>query len=102
MAEYLVRIEVIRPVGVDDEGWQQIVDAERVVGLDYIRRGVIRRIWRIPGTTANVGVWSAEDASELDQNLRGLPAFAHMSIAVEALALHYLEIQSSLLTDDEG
>ena len=46
-----------------------------------------------PGTTSNVGVWSAADASELDLLLAGLPAFRYMTIRVEALALHYLEAE---------
>ena len=91
MAEYLVRIVVRRPDNVDDETWTSVLAAERAAGLDYRRRGVLRRIWRLPGTTANVGLWSAVDASELDRLLAGLPAFRYMTITTEALALHYLE-----------
>jgi muconolactone D-isomerase len=91
MAEYLVRIALNRPNAIDDESWATLLAAEREVGLDYRRCGVMQRIWRVPGTTANVGVWSAADASELDQVLAGLPAFRFMTIQVEALARHYLE-----------
>ena len=91
MAEFLVRIALKRPDTVDDGSWAAVLDAERRVGFDYRRRGVIARIWRVPGTTANVGVWIAADASELDRLLAGLPAFRHMTIRVEALATHYLE-----------
>jgi muconolactone D-isomerase len=68
-----------------------VLDAERRVGSDYRQRGVITRIWRVPGTTSNVGVWTAADASELDRSLAGLPAFRYMTIQVQALATHYLE-----------
>jgi muconolactone D-isomerase len=81
-----------RPDSIDDESWAAVLDAERQVGLDYRRRGVLERIWRVPGTTSNVGVWSAADASELDRLLAGLPAFRYMTIQIEALALHYLEV----------
>jgi muconolactone D-isomerase len=91
VAEYLVRIILERPAGVADEEWSALLDEEREVGLDYRRRGVIQRIWRKPGTTSNVGLWHAEDASELDGLIRGLPAFRHMTVHVEALARHYLE-----------
>jgi muconolactone D-isomerase len=91
MAEYLVRIALKRPDAIDDEIWAKLLAGEREVGLDYRRRGVMRRIWRVPGTTSNVGVWSAQDASELDRLLAHLPAFRYMTIQVEALALHYLE-----------
>jgi muconolactone D-isomerase len=91
MAEFLVRIALSRPSAMDDDTWTSLLAAEREVGLGYRRRGAVQRIWRLPGTTSNVGVWSASDASELDRLLGGLPAFRHMSIQVEALALHYLE-----------
>lgn len=91
MAEYLVRIVLRRPDNVDDGSWATVLDNERQVGMDYRRQGVLRRIWRLPGTTANVGLWSASDASALHTLLSGLPAFPYMTIQVEALALHYLE-----------
>jgi muconolactone D-isomerase len=91
MAEYLVRIALKRPEGLADDPWVRLLAAEREVGLEYRRRGVMQRIWRVPGTTANVGIWSAADASELDELLAGLPAFRYMTIQVEALAGHYLE-----------
>lgn len=91
MADYLVRITLRRPAAMDDESWASVLAAEREVGLGYRRRGSLQRIWRIPGTSANVGVWSATDATALDQLLAALPAFRYMTIQVEALALHYLE-----------
>jgi muconolactone D-isomerase len=91
VAEYLVRITVTRPGALDDEAWAALLVREREVGLAYRRSGAIQRIWRVPGTTSNVGIWSAADASELDRLLAGLPAFRFMTIRVEALALHYLE-----------
>ena len=91
MAEYLVRIALKRPNAIDDQSWATLLAAEREVGLDYRRHGVMQRIWRVPGTQRNVGVWSAADASELDRLLADLPAFRYMTIQVEALALHYLE-----------
>ena len=91
MAEFLVRIVLQRPDSIDDDTWMAVLDNERRVGLDYRRQGALRRIWRVPGTTGNVGVWNASDASELHSLLSGLPAFPYMRIQVEALALHYLE-----------
>lgn len=93
MAEYLVRISLRVPPALNEESRASLLAAERAVGLDYRKRGVIQRIWRKPGTTANVGVWCAADASELDRLLAELPAFRYMTIEVESLALHYLEIE---------
>jgi len=91
MPEYLVRIVLTRPSGMDDDSWTALLAEEGKVGRGYREQGTIRRIWRVPGTTANVGVWSAPDASRLHELLAGLPAFAHITIQVEALAEHYLE-----------
>jgi muconolactone D-isomerase len=91
VADYLVRITVTRPSAVDDETWAALLAQEREVGLGYRRTGPLQRIWRVPGTTSNVGIWSAANATELDRLLAGLPAFRFMTIQVEALALHYLE-----------
>lgn len=91
MPEYLVRIVLTRPSGIDNEGWTALLVEEEKAGCSYREQDTIRRIWRVPGTTANVGIWSAPDASRLHELLAGLPAFAYMTIQVEALAEHYLE-----------
>jgi len=80
-----------RPDTVDDDIWASTLESEREVGAEYVRQGVIQRIWRVPGTTANVGLWTAADASELHRLLSALPAFPNLTIQVEALAQHYLE-----------
>ncbi|GAA4683922.1 muconolactone Delta-isomerase [Gordonia humi] len=95
MAEFLVHIRVQRPAGVDDQDWHATLADEARVGADYRRRGVITRIWRLPGTTSNVGVWAAADATELHELLSALPAFPYMTIQVDALASHYLEEEAA-------
>ncbi|MWA04921.1 muconolactone delta-isomerase [Actinomadura sp. LD22] len=91
MPEFLVRIAVTRPASFDDDRWREVLAAEADVATGYREAGLITRIWRLPGTTANVGVWQAADATELHEHLSRLPAFPYMDVQVEALALHYLE-----------
>jgi len=91
MPEFLVRITVARPDGVADEQWRELLAEEARVASGYRDNGVISRIWRVPGTSGNVGVWRAADASELHERISRLPAFPHMQVQVEALAVHYLE-----------
>ena len=55
------------------------------------------RIWRIPGRLANVGVWSAPDATALHDALTSLPVFPYMDARVTALATHHLEAGPSPL-----
>jgi len=91
MAEFLVRIALTRPPAMADESWQAVLVEEAQVAASYRDDGVIHRIWRVPGATANLGIWRAADATELHARISGLPAFPHMRVQVEALALHYLE-----------
>jgi muconolactone D-isomerase len=46
------------------------------------------RLWRIPGRTANWGLWRAADATELHDALTSLPLWPHMHIEVVPLAKH--------------
>jgi len=89
--EFLVHITVVRPDTVSDSEWAQLRTREAERGRAYRDGGVIRRIWRLPGTTANVGIWAAKDPTELHEKLAALPMFAHMTIGVAALADHYLD-----------
>jgi muconolactone D-isomerase len=89
--EYLVRIKVSRPVQLRDDEWSDLLDRERDHATDYVRGGRIVRIWRVPGTSTNVGIWRAADATELHDLLVALPLHPFMDVDVECLAQHYLE-----------
>jgi muconolactone D-isomerase len=68
-----------------------LISAERARGKELKDAGTIARIWRIPGTKNNVGVWNAADASELHAAISSLPLFAYMNVEVTPLATHPLE-----------
>lgn len=91
MNEYLVRITVNRPVAMADSQWDSVLQREAEHAGRYRAAGTILRIWRLPGTTANVGVWSAQSATDLHDKLAALPAFPYMTVDVQPLAQHYLE-----------
>ncbi|MBO0850730.1 MAG: muconolactone Delta-isomerase family protein, partial [Pseudonocardia sp.] len=50
--------------------------------------GVLKRLWRVPGRNATVGLYEAPDATELHDALASLPMFPWMDITVEAVATH--------------
>jgi muconolactone D-isomerase len=88
--EFLVRIHVNVDPSLDVAVRQELTAAERVRGAELVRDGSIRAIWRVPGTAGNVGVWRADNATDLHAMLSSLPMFPYMSIEVTALAAHPL------------
>jgi muconolactone D-isomerase len=89
--EFLVRMEIGLPAAMDPDERTALVEAEAARGRELREAGSIARMWRVPGQTANVGIWSAADATALHELISTLPLFAWMSVAVEPLATHYLE-----------
>lgn len=89
--EFLVEIEVDLPPHLDPEAKAELLARESERGHDLRAGGTIQRIWRIPGRTANVGIWAAEDATVLHEAITSLPLHAYMDVHVTALAQHYLE-----------
>ena len=90
MAEFLVEIEFELPPSTPDDERAALVEAEAARGRELRDAGSIVRIWRVPGRRANVGIWSAADASELHELIGSLPLFPWMDVQVRALADHYL------------
>jgi muconolactone D-isomerase len=89
--EYLVAIAISLPPEMSRDLRKEATDAELARGRELLERGAIRRIWRIPGRTANVGIWAAESATELHELLTSLPLSPWMTVEVTALATHPLE-----------
>ena len=89
--EFLVSINVDVPQDVPASSFEQLLIRERLRGKELKAQGSIERIWRVPGTRNNVGIWKAEDASELHLLLSSLPIFAFMRIEILPLAVHPLE-----------
>ena len=57
--EFLVHIEVRWPGDGDPEERARLVAAEAARAGELAADGTIRRLWRIPGRSANFGLWSA-------------------------------------------
>ena len=86
--EFLVSINVDVPQDFPASSFEQLLIRERLRGKELKAQGSIERIWRVPGTRNNVGIWKAEDASELHLLLSSLPIFAFMRIEILPLAVH--------------
>ena len=88
--KFLVQIDVQLPASLPELERSELLAAERKRGTELLERGAIRDIWRVPGGLRNVGIWEAEDATELHALLESLPLFPWLSADVTALAEHPL------------
>jgi len=86
--ELLVHITIALPPEMSDNERQALYAAERVQAASLAAAGRLVRLWRIPGRTANWGLWHASDATELHDALTSLPLWPYMNIEVTALAKH--------------
>jgi muconolactone D-isomerase len=90
MARYLVRIAVHLPPEMSHEERQALLEREQARGRELKRTGTIVDMWRVPGRQANIGIWSAPNATTLHEALTSLPVWRFTEIEVTPLADHYL------------
>jgi len=86
--EFLVEIELEWPADGDPQRRAELTAAESRRASELAREGILRRLWRVPGTKRNIGLWEAEDATQLHAALASLPFFPWLSIVVRPLADH--------------
>lgn len=89
--DFLVQIQVNFPPDLPADELAAVVEREAHRGRELQEAGTIVRIWRIPGRTANVAIWSGADADEIHRAISSLPAFPWIDARVTALATHPLE-----------
>jgi muconolactone D-isomerase len=86
--EFLVEMELRLPPDMAADRRVELLTAEAVRARELARAGTLRRLWRIPGRTANCGLWVASDATTLHAALESLPLWPWMDMRVTALAAH--------------
>ena len=86
--EFLVHITIALPSGMPSDERQALYAAESARAASLAKAGRLVRLWRIPGRTANWGLWNATDATELHDALTSLPMWLYMDIEVMPLAAH--------------
>lgn len=86
--EFLVRTENLLPADTPDETRERLRAAERARARELRDAGVLKRLWRVPGRDATVGLYEAEDPAALHDAVSSLPMWRWMDVTVEALATH--------------
>lgn len=86
--EFLVRTENRLPYDTPDEERDRLRKAERERAQQLRDAGILKRLWRVPGRNATVGLYEAGDPAELHDALASLPMWKWLEVSVEALATH--------------
>ncbi len=84
--EYLVSIKILPLPGEEDSA--KLYAAEATRAKELADKGIVQRLWRVPGQRANWGLWEAEDATVLHNAISSLPLFPYMEVNVHPLARH--------------
>jgi muconolactone D-isomerase len=86
--EFLVRSENRLPPEFPAERRAELRTAERARAMELRAAGTLKRLWRVPGRNATVGLYEAADPAELHDALMSLPMAPWLDVTVEALAQH--------------
>jgi muconolactone D-isomerase len=86
--EFIVRSENRLPPETPSERRAELRSAERARAMELRAEGVLKRLWRVPGRNATIGLYEAADPAELHDALMSLPMSPWLDVHVEALAQH--------------
>jgi muconolactone D-isomerase len=86
--EFLVRSENRLPAETPAERREELRAAERARAVELRAAGILKRLWRVPGRNATVGLYEVADPAELHDALMSLPMSPWLDVHVEALAQH--------------
>lgn len=86
--EFLVRAENRLPPDTPDVERARLKKNERARADELRAAGVLKRLWRVPGRNATVGLYDVADATELHEAISSLPMFPWLDVTVEAVATH--------------
>jgi muconolactone D-isomerase len=89
LMEFLVRWEITLPSDLGAEATEALRAAERAYGTDLWIRGLITRIWRVPGRRSVYVLWDVPDADALHDGMSNIPMFPYLNVeSVEPLGTH--------------
>ncbi|WP_062201534.1 muconolactone Delta-isomerase family protein [Demequina salsinemoris] len=86
--EFLVRSENRLPADTPSERREELRSAERARAVELRAEGMLKRLWRVPGRNATIGLYEAADATALHAALMSLPMAPWLDVTVEPLATH--------------
>lgn len=87
-AEFLIRIELTAPPGIDPQVLQGLRQKEALRARQLAASGNLIRLWRAQTDWGNWGLWSCRSRDDLEHLLDSLPLRPFMSIEIHELSPH--------------
>jgi muconolactone D-isomerase len=100
--EWLVRTHNWLPADTPAAERDRLRAAERERAMELRAQGVLRKLWRTPGSAGTVGLYDCLDATHLHEALSSLPMFPWIEVSVEPLADHPQEAQAAALAAERA
>jgi muconolactone D-isomerase len=88
ISEYLVHIQISLPDTMSDIEHKALYDAEAEHCKSELCLPLLRRLWRVPGTKDNYGLWEAASPTQLHEAIASFPLFRYMTVTVIPLAVN--------------
>ncbi|MFD5721608.1 muconolactone Delta-isomerase family protein [Streptomyces sp. NPDC127036] len=89
MKEFLVELTTTPPAGTDPAEVERRRAAEAVRAKELTAQGHLYRLWRPVGELRSIGVWRADNETELREEVLGtLPLWPWMTAVVTPLQSH--------------
>ena len=85
---FMVNIVVHLPGDLSKEKLDLLVKAETARGMQCIKEGKLKRIFRAVGQRANFSIWEAHSLEELHATLLSLPMHPYMDVSVHPIIKH--------------
>jgi len=95
--EWLVRTHNRLPADTPAAERERLRAAERERAMELRTQGVLRKLWRTPGSAGTVALYECRNATHLHEALSSLPMFPWLEVSVEPLADHPQEAQAAAL-----
>jgi len=85
---FMVNIVVHLPGDFPKDKLDLLVKAETARGMQCIKEGKLKRIFRAVGQRANFSIWEADSLEELHATLLSLPMHPYMDVSVHPIIKH--------------
>ena len=85
---FMVNIVVRRPADWPKEKIDALAATETAQGMQYVKEGKLKRIFRVVGQRENFSIWEVESPEQLHATLAALPMHPYMDVSVTPIIKH--------------